>query len=73
MNGRRLIELREKSGLSQGALAAKAGVQQAVISRAEAGLRSVTSTTLRQLADALAGELGEEVGAVLKALTEPES
>lgn len=72
MNGRRLLELRERTGLSQGALAAKAAVQQAVISRAEAGLRSVTSTTLRQIADALASELGEDVGVVMKALTDTE-
>lgn len=71
MNGKRLLEMRERAGLSQGALASKASVEQAVISRAEAGLRSVTSTTLRQIADALAGELGEEVGAVMKALTDP--
>jgi len=71
VNGKKLLELRERTGLSQGALAARASVEQAVISRAEAGLRSVTSTTLRQIAEALAGELGEDVGAVMKSLTDP--
>lgn len=72
MNKMALTELRERAGLTQSALAARAGIEQAVISRVEAGKRIVTSKTLRQLADTLAGELGEEVGALLKALTDPE-
>lgn len=71
MNSKRLLELRERAGLSQQALAARSGVEQAVISRAEAGKRGVTSVTLRLIAEALAAELAEDVGTVLKALTDP--
>lgn len=66
------MNLREKAGLTQSALAAKAGIAGAAVSYAEAGKRTVNSVSLRRIADALAVELGEDVGAVLKALTDPE-
>jgi len=72
VNRKALMNLREKAGLTQSALAAKAGIAGAAVSYAEAGKRTVNSVSLRRIADALAEELGEDVGAVLKALTDPE-
>lgn len=72
MNRKALIRLRERAGLTQSALAAKSGVAGAAISYAESGQRSVNSVSLRRIADALASELGEDVGVILKALTDPE-
>lgn len=71
MNRRNLMKLREHADLSAGALAARAGVDQTTISRIEAGTRGCGSETLRRIADALAAELREDVGAVLKTLTDP--
>ena len=52
--------LREKKGLSQRALAAKAGVTQAYIAELESGARkNPTVATLQRLAKALKVKVGE--------------
>jgi DNA-binding XRE family transcriptional regulator len=52
-----IIELRRAAGLTQRQLAAKSGVQQADISRIEAGDANPTLATIAALAHALGGEL----------------
>ncbi len=52
-----LLELRRKSGLTQRQLAARTGVDQAEISRIEAGGSNPTLTTLSVLARALDADL----------------
>lgn len=52
-----IIELRRAAGLTQRQLAAKSGVQQADISRIEAGDANPTLATIAALAYALDGEL----------------
>lgn len=53
-----LILLRRKRRLTQRQLSAKSGVQQAEISRIEAGRGNPTVSTLSALAGALGGDLG---------------
>lgn len=55
--GAELAELRHARGLSQSALAERASVQQADISRIERGLGNPTRDTLVRLADALGARL----------------
>jgi DNA-binding XRE family transcriptional regulator len=54
---RQVIDLREKHGLTQVALAEKAGLPQAQISRIERGIVSPTSATLGKIAEALGADL----------------
>ncbi len=72
MNGKKLMELRQRAGLTRAELSAKAGLGGPQVSRIESGQRRGNSDTLRAIADVLADTLGEDVGAVLKALTDPE-
>jgi transcriptional regulator with XRE-family HTH domain len=55
-----VIELRRKAGLSQRQLAARSGVQQADISRIEAGDANPTLATIAALAYALGTEVSLE-------------
>lgn len=57
--GARLARLRQASGLSQYALAHKAGVSRAALGRIEANSRSLNVETLRRLAVALGASLGD--------------
>lgn len=67
-----LAKLRERSELSASVLAERAGVAASTIRRLEHGARGCSSELLRRIADVLAAELGQNVGAVLKTLTDPE-
>lgn len=71
MNRLNLAKLRDRAGLSPPALAARAGLAATTITRLERGVRGCSSDTLRRIADALAAELGEDVGAILNTLTDP--
>lgn len=53
----RLIELREKHGLTQAELAERCGIDQADISRIERGSTSPTARTLQRIADALGADV----------------
>jgi transcriptional regulator with XRE-family HTH domain len=53
-----LLDARERSGLSQRALAQRAGTAQSVVARIELGATSPTTDTLRRLLDAAGFELG---------------
>jgi putative transcriptional regulator len=55
----RLRELREAQGLTQQALAERAGVRQATVSQIESGTSRVDLDVLERLADALGKEPGE--------------
>lgn len=55
--GRRLRELRRRTGLSQAALARAAQLNGATISRVEAGTRRTRRSTLERIASALVAEL----------------
>lgn len=57
--GRRLREIRERRGLSQEALAAKAGVSRSVVAFAEIGESLPYPGNRMKLADALAVDLEE--------------
>ena len=72
MNGKNLMLLREKAGLTRDELSTKAGLGQPQVGRLESGARRGNSDTLRAIADVLAAELGEDVGAILKLLTDPQ-
>jgi transcriptional regulator with XRE-family HTH domain len=52
-----LIALRQKRGLTQGQLAARAGIQQSEISRIEGARGNLTVSTLSALAQALGAGL----------------
>ena len=52
-----VMELRAKSGLTQGELADRSGVTQADISRIERGSANPTEKTLGKIADALNADL----------------
>jgi len=52
-----LLQLRQRAGLTQRQLGAKAGIQQAEISRIEAGNSNPTLSTIASLARALGAEL----------------
>ena len=58
----RLRSLREASGLTQYALAQRAGVARAVVHRIEAGQRLPSWPVLRKLALALGADLGDFAG-----------
>ncbi len=53
-----LLDARERAGLSQRALAQRAGTAQSVVARIELGATSPTTDTLRRLLDAAGFELG---------------
>jgi len=53
-----LLDARERAGLSQRALAERAGTAQSVVARIELGATSPTTDTLRRLLDAAGFELG---------------
>jgi transcriptional regulator with XRE-family HTH domain len=53
-----LLDARERAGLSQRALAERAGTAQSVVARIELGATSPTTETLRRLIDAAGFELG---------------
>ena len=53
-----LLDARERAGLSQRALALRAGTAQSVVARIELGATSPTTATLRRLLDAAGFELG---------------
>lgn len=72
MNRLNLARLRERAALSPPTLARKAGVSATTITRLERGVRGCSSENLRRIADALAAELGQDVGSILKTLTDPE-
>ena len=57
--GRRLYELRKRSGLSQERLANLAGVDRTYVGRAEAGDHNPTLVTIHKLAKALGVEPSE--------------
>lgn len=63
--GAEIADLRRARGLSQSALAERAAVQQADISRIERGLGNPTRDTLVRLADALGARLTLAPGADL--------
>lgn len=48
-----VVELRERHGLTQAALAARCGMDQGDISRIERGSTSPTASTLQRIAEAL--------------------
>lgn len=52
-----LLDARERAGLSQRALAQRAGTAQSVVARIELGATSPTTVTLRRLLDAAGFEL----------------
>lgn len=58
MVGRNVRRLRKAAGLSQAALAEKAGVDRAYISGLELGERNATILTLWHVAQALKAEIG---------------
>lgn len=72
MNRLNLARLRERADLTPPALAALAGISATTVTRIERGVRGCSSETLRRIADVLADELEEDVGAVLKTLTDPQ-
>ena len=53
LNRAALVTIRERSGLSKTALAAKAGVDRTLVHRIENGERHATPTVIRKFADAL--------------------
>jgi transcriptional regulator with XRE-family HTH domain len=53
-----LLDARKRAGLSQRALAERAGTAQSVVARIELGATSPTTDTLRRLLDAAGFELG---------------
>lgn len=57
--GKRLREVREAQGLSQEALAAKAGLHRTYVGLMERGVRNVTLRTIEKLADALGVEMAD--------------
>ena len=64
---RQVFDLRKAAGLTQRQLAARSGVQQADISRIEAGDANPTLATIAALAYALGAELSLQAGAPRKA------
>ena len=68
---REAFDLRKKCGMTQRQLASKAGLQQAEISRIEAGNSNPTLSTIAALALALGAELSLRRTKATRAVTKP--
>ena len=53
----KIKQVRERKGFNQPRLAEKSGVQQAIISKAERNIKTITTSTLCRLAKALDCEI----------------